>query len=72
MYKSIFSIFLILNTMWALSQITVTNAGFDDTPSDATVPQGWSACAWLTTSDILSGYYTGLYIINHIKVTPTP
>lgn len=43
------------------SQITVINPSMEDTPSDATVPQGWHACAELTTPDILPGYW-GVYL----------
>lgn len=43
------------------AQSTVINPSFEDIPSDATVPQGWSACAWLTTPDILPGYW-GVYM----------
>lgn len=42
------------------AQIGLLNPSMEDTPSDATVPQGWSACAALTTPDILPGYW-GVY-----------
>lgn len=60
MIKAILSIIVIAIHISAYSQITVINPGLEDTPSDATVPQGWSACAWLTTPDILPGYW-GVY-----------
>lgn len=60
MSKAIISVFLVMSAMISIAQITVINPGFEDTPSDATVPQGWSACAWLTTPDILPGYW-GVY-----------
>lgn len=43
------------------AQIHVINPSMEDTPSDATVPQGWSPCAFLTTPDILPGYW-GVYL----------
>ena len=60
MIKAILSIIVIVMYISAYGQITVINPGLEDTPSDATVPQGWSACAWLTTPDILPGYW-GVY-----------
>jgi len=60
MSKAILSILVLAIHFSAYTQITVINPGLEDTPSDATVPQGWSACAWLTTPDILPGYW-GVY-----------
>ena len=51
---------MILMSISVYGQITLINPGLEDTPSDATVPQGWSACEWLTTPDILPGYW-GVY-----------
>ena len=55
-------IFLILICLSAniSAQITVLNPSFEDTPSDATVPQGWHACEERTTPDILPGFW-GVY-----------
>ena len=61
MSKAILSILFALSIHIITAQITVINPGFEDTPSDATVPQGWSACAWMTTPDILPGYW-GVYL----------
>ena len=61
MSKTILSILAIVMHLSTYSQITLINPGLEDTPSDATIPQGWSACAWLTTPDILPGYW-GVYI----------
>ncbi len=60
MSKAILSIIVIAMYISAYGQITVINPGLEDTPSDATVPQGWSACEWMTTPDILPGYW-GVY-----------
>lgn len=60
MSKAILSIILIAMHLSTFGQITLINPGLEDTPSDATVPQGWSACAWMTTPDILPGYW-GVY-----------
>ena len=60
MTKFILSSILLIIHLSIDAQITVINPGFEDTPSDATVPQGWSPCAWLTTPDILPGYW-GVY-----------
>ena len=60
MSKAFLSIFIICIQFSAFSQITLINPGLEDTPSDATVPQGWSPCAWLTTPDILPGFW-GVY-----------
>ncbi len=60
MSKAILSIIVIVMYISAFGQVTVINPGLEDTPSDATVPQGWSACAWMTTPDILPGYW-GVY-----------
>ena len=60
MSKAIISILFSFCTLASIAQIRVINPGLEDTPSDATVPQGWSACAWLTTPDILPGYW-GVY-----------
>jgi len=42
------------------AQITVINSSFEDTPSDATIPQGWHACEERTTPDIFPGFW-GVY-----------
>lgn len=60
MTKFILSTFLLFTLITGFSQITVINPSMEDTPSDATVPQGWSPCAWMTTPDILPGYW-GVY-----------
>lgn len=60
MSKVIFSIIIISLQIVGHSQITMINPGLEDTPSDATVPQGWTACEWMTTPDILPGYW-GVY-----------
>lgn len=64
MSKVFLSILIILIQFSASAQITMINPGMEDTPSDATVPQGWSPCAWLTTPDILPGYW-GVYTEPH-------
>ena len=38
-------------------QIRVVNPGFEDQPSDATVPKGWLPCEDGTTPDILPGFW---------------
>jgi hypothetical protein len=40
--------------------IRLSNPSFEDTPRDATVPQGWLPCQSGTTPDILPGYW-GVY-----------
>lgn len=60
MTKTIVFISILFMQLSAYAQITVINPGLEDSPSDATVPQGWSPCAWLTTPDILPGYW-GVY-----------
>lgn len=56
---------LILNTfsleLNAQSAILLQNPSFEDAPSDASMPQGWMACAERTTPDILPGYW-GVYL----------
>ena len=44
----------------AVNIIRLENAGFEDEPSDATVPAGWHPCAEGTTPDILPGPW-GVY-----------
>lgn len=44
----------------AINVIRLENAGFEDEPSDATVPAGWHPCAEGTTPDILPGPW-GVY-----------
>jgi len=41
--------------------IELFNPSFEDTPQDATVPQGWTGCKEGTTPDILPGFW-GVYI----------
>ena len=41
-------------------QISLSNASFEGTPSDATIPSGWFAVSEGTTPDILPGYW-GVY-----------
>ena len=60
MSRVILSAILTIMHISLLGQITLINPGLEDTPSDATVPQGWSACEWMTTPDILPGYW-GVY-----------
>jgi len=56
----LFLILISVKTNIITAQVTVINASFEDSPSDATVPQGWHACEELTTPDILPGYW-GVY-----------
>jgi len=53
----IFSI-IFINTVKA--QVFLQNPSFEDTPADATTPQGWIPCAPYTTPDIFPGYW-GVY-----------
>lgn len=48
-----------------ISQITLVNASFEDTPSDATIPKGWMACSNGTTPDILPGFWGEYNEANH-------
>ena len=50
-----FVIFLML--VKVNGQITLINASFEDTPSDATVPKGWLPVMPGTTPDILPGFW---------------
>src|SRR5689334_15278944 len=40
--------------------IELFNPSFEDTPQDATMPQGWTGCKEGTTPDILPGFW-GVY-----------
>jgi len=60
MYKIIFIIFLLVLALVGNAQITVINPSFEDEPSDATTPQGWSPCDNMTTPDIFPGFW-GVY-----------
>lgn len=63
-YCYIFKVKIFLILIWLspniAAQITVINPSFEDSPSDATMPQGWHACADRTTPDIMPGYW-GVY-----------
>jgi hypothetical protein len=48
---------LILTEGLAFGQISLVNASFEDTPSDATVPKGWLSVTPGTTPDILPGFW---------------
>lgn len=54
------AILLLMSTALHAQYITLVNPSFEDTPRDATVPQGWMACKAGTTPDILPGYW-GVY-----------
>ena len=60
MYRISFISVLLAFAMIGYAQITVINPSFEDEPSDATTPQGWSACDDMTTPDIFPGYW-GVY-----------
>jgi hypothetical protein len=60
MNKIIFGAFLVGFSFLGNAQITVTNPSFEDEPSDATTPQGWSPCDEMTTPDIFPGFW-GVY-----------
>ena len=49
--------FLIFQITTTFAQISVVNGGFEDQPSDATVPKGWLPCEDGTTPDILPGFW---------------
>jgi len=51
---------LLLFTISASGQITLTNPSFEDEPADATTPQGWHPCDNMTTPDIFPGFW-GVY-----------
>ncbi len=53
----IFSLFFFARSQ---AQIFLQNPSFEDTPADATTPQGWMPCAPYTTPDIFPGYW-GVY-----------
>lgn len=63
-YCYIFTLKIFLIFIWLspniVAQVTVINPSFEDSPSDATMPQGWHACADMTTPDIMPGYW-GVY-----------
>lgn len=59
-WSYIFIIFNMCLSANIAAQVTVINPSFEDTPSDATVPQGWHACADMTTPDIFPGFW-GVY-----------
>lgn len=60
MHNSIFFLIFLLACTFCNAQITVTNPSFEDEPSDATTPQGWTPCDLRTTPDILPGFW-GVY-----------
>ena len=57
MKKPLILILLILTLYPMTGQIRVVNPGFEDQPSDATVPKGWLPCEDGTTPDILPGFW---------------
>ena len=63
-YLFLFVALLLCGSVFAQDDIPNTirleNAGFEDEPSDATVPAGWHPCAEGTTPDILPGPW-GVY-----------
>ena len=52
--------FAMMASMSSAQSITLNNPSFEDEPSDATTPMGWSACTDTTTPDIFPGYW-GVY-----------
>jgi hypothetical protein len=50
-------ILFLLQSHCIISQIKLTNPGFEDTPADATVPKTWLPCESGTTPDILPGFW---------------
>ena len=60
MLKLIFSTIILVFAIVANAQITVINPSFEDEPSDATTPQGWSPYDNMTTPDIFPGFW-GVY-----------
>ncbi len=57
MYRILFFFVLVLFYANVWGQITVVNGGFEDQPSDATVPKAWLPCEENTTPDILPGFW---------------
>ncbi len=57
MFRYFLFIILLVFTNEAYGQISVVNGGFEDQPSDATVPKGWRPCEENTTPDILPGFW---------------
>lgn len=55
--KNIIVFISLLITISGYSQIKLVNSGFEDQPSDATVPKGWLPCEDFTTPDILPGFW---------------
>jgi hypothetical protein len=53
-------LWLVAPVVLAAQAIRLSNPSFEDTPRDATVPQGWLPCAPGTTPDILPGFW-GVY-----------
>ncbi len=57
MFRNILFIVLLFLSLAGFSQITIVNGGFEDQPSDATIPKGWFGCEEMTTPDILPGFW---------------
>lgn len=58
--SSTISLFLLVVSLQLSAQHHFINGGFEGTPQDATVPQGWMICEEGTTPDILPGPW-GVY-----------
>ncbi len=58
--SSTISLFLLIACFHLSAQHSFINGGFEGTPQDATVPQGWMICEEGTTPDILPGPW-GVY-----------
>jgi hypothetical protein len=57
MHRKLLIIALLLAISSLYGQVTIVNGGFEDQPSDATVPKGWLPCEKNTTPDILPGFW---------------
>ena len=55
-FRTLHIIFFLYLSVALHGQVILNNPGFEDTPQDATTPQGWLACEPGTTPDILPGF----------------
>jgi hypothetical protein len=57
MKRNFLTIALFFTFLFLQGQVVLVNGGFEDQPSDATVPKGWLPCERNTTPDILPGFW---------------